>query len=196
MSNGSGVGRLSPPAAVQVMVLAPACVLALACMLAGCASGPDESGPGPALSAATPGAATQVAAPAGLRGKTELNGYHMPVRYTAAHGDTWESIASHFRMTPAILKSFNEAASVAAGQEIDLRGVSVPQLGAAGHVTGVDSQGQLLYRAASGDTPAGIASRYGVPLYALRMANLDLLTGREWIPAAGTTIAIPTAPAG
>jgi LysM repeat protein len=163
-------------------------------MLAGCASGPDESGAAPAARA---GAGTATAAPpVGLRGRTELNGYRLPVRYTAADGDTWESIASHFRMTPEILKSFNESASVAAGQEIDLRGVSVPQLGAAGDVAGHDGQGQLLYRVGAGDTPAGIASRYGVPLYALRMANLDLLTGSEWIPPAGTTLSIPSAPAG
>ncbi|WP_208749574.1 LysM domain-containing protein [Arthrobacter sp. PM3] len=153
-------------------------------------SGPDESGAAPATETAT------AAAPAGLRGATELNGYHLPMRYTAADGDTWESIASYFRMTPEILKSFNEPASVAAGQEIDLRGVSVPQLGAAGQVTGFDGRGRLLYRTRSGDTPAGIASRYGVPLSALRMANLDLLNGGEWIPPAGTVITIPDAPAG
>jgi hypothetical protein len=51
-----------------------------------------------------------------------------------------------------------------------------------------------LYRASAGDTPAGIASRYGVPLYALRIANLNLLNGGEWIPPAGTTITIPNPP--
>ena len=85
-------------------------------------------------------------------------------------------------------------ASVAAGQVIDLRGVAVPQLGAGGSVTGQDEQGRLLYRTRAGDTPAGIASRYGVPLYALRMANLNLLTGGEWIPPDGTTVTIPNQP--
>lgn len=118
------------------------------------------------------------------------------MRYTAVDGDTWEGIAAHFRMTPEILKSFNDSSSVAQGQVIDLRGVDVPQLGAGGSVIGQDGQGQLQYRASAGDTPAGIASRYGVPLYALRIANLDLLTGREWIPPAGTTVVIPNPPAG
>ena len=67
----------------------------------------------------------------------------------------------------------------------------MPQLGAGGSVTGQDGQGRLLYRTGAGDTPAGIASRYGVPLYALRIANLNLLTGGEWIPPAGTTVTIP-----
>ena len=80
------------------------------------------------------------------------------------------------------------------GQVIDLRGVDVPQLGAGGSVTGQDGQGQLLYKVSAGDTPAGIASRYGIPLYALRIANMDLLTGSEWIPPAGTTVAIPNPP--
>ncbi|WP_155855747.1 LysM peptidoglycan-binding domain-containing protein [Arthrobacter sp. 9MFCol3.1] len=123
-----------------------------------------------------------------------MNGFLQPMRYTAVDGDTWEGIAAHFRMTPEILKSFNEAESVAAGEIIDLRGVDVPQLGAGGSVTGHDGQGRLLYRASAGDTPAGIASRYGVPLYALRIANLNLLTGGEWIPPAGATVAIPNPP--
>ena len=116
------------------------------------------------------------------------------MRYTAVDGDTWEDIAAHFRMTPEILRSFNEAVSVAAGAVIDLSGVDMPQPGAGGSVIGQDRQGQLLYRASAGDTPAGIASRYGVPLYALRIANLNLLTGGEWIPPAGTTVAIPNPP--
>ncbi|WP_223980473.1 LysM domain-containing protein [Arthrobacter sp. NicSoilB8] len=116
------------------------------------------------------------------------------MRYTAVDGDTWEGIAAHFQMTPEILKSFNESASVAAGQVIDLRGVDVPQLGAGGSVTGQDGHGQFLYRASAGDTPAGIASRYGVPLHALRIANLNLLTGSEWIPPAGTIVTIPNPP--
>jgi len=123
-----------------------------------------------------------------------MNGYFLPMRYTAADGDTWEGIASHFLMTPEILRSFNKSASVGAGQVIDLRGVDVPQIGAGGSVTGQDGQGQLLYKVSAGDTPAGIASRYGIPLYALRIANLDLLTGHEWIPPAGTTVAIPNPP--
>lgn len=123
-----------------------------------------------------------------------MNGYFLPMRYTAADGDTWEGIASHFRMTPEILKNFNASVVISAGQVIDLRGVAVPQLGAGGSVTGRDEQGRLLYRASPGDTPAGIASRYGVPLHALRIANLDLLTGGEWIPPAGTTVTIPSPP--
>ncbi|MGY3319986.1 LysM peptidoglycan-binding domain-containing protein [Arthrobacter sp. TE12232] len=123
-----------------------------------------------------------------------MNGYFLPMRYTAADSDTWEGIAAHFRMTPEILRSFNEPVPLAAGQVVDLRGVDVPQLGAGGHVTGQDGQGRLLYRTVPGDTPSGIASRYGVPLHALRMANLDLLTGGEWIPPAGTTVTIPNAP--
>ncbi len=116
------------------------------------------------------------------------------MRYTAVDGDTWEDIAAHFRMTPEILRSFNEAVSIAAGEVIDLSGVDVPQPGAGGSVTGQDRQGRLLYRASAGDTPAGIASRYGVPLYALRIANLNLLTGGEWLPPAGATVAIPNPP--
>ncbi len=143
------------------------------------------------ISGAIPGASP---AAEGLLGTTETNGFLRPMRYTAVDGDTWEGIAAHFRMTPEILKSFNESTSVAAGQVIDLRGVDVPQLGAGGSVTGQDEQGQFLYRSSAGDTPAGIASRYGVPLYALRIANLNLLTGGEWIPPAGTTVTIPNPP--
>ena len=128
-------------------------------------------------------------------GRTETNGFLRPMSYTAVDGDTWEGIAAHFRMTPEILKSFNESASVTAGEVIDLRGVAVPQPGAGGSVTGQDEQGRLLYRTSAGDTPAGIASRYGVPLYDLRIANLHLLTGGEWIPPAGTTVTIPNPPA-
>ena len=45
-----------------------------------------------------------------------MNGFLLPMRYTAVDGDTWEGIAAHFRMTPEILRSFNEAVSVAAGR--------------------------------------------------------------------------------
>jgi LysM repeat protein len=123
-----------------------------------------------------------------------MNGFLRPLRYTTVDGDTWEGIAAHFRMTPEILQSFNEPLSLAAGQVIDLTGAGVPQPGAGGSVTGHDEQGRFLYRTSTGDTPAGIASRYGVPLPALRMANLNLLTGGEWMPAAGTTVTIPNLP--
>lgn len=193
MSHGSGVLRLLAAAAVLVA--------ALSIFLTACDTGAD---PFPGTAAGRPasefpvsssGAATTTG-PAGLQGTTETNGFFRPIRYTAVDGDTWEGIAAHFRMTPEILKSFNEPASVAAGQVIDLRGADVPQLGARGSITGQDAQGQLLYRASAGDTPAGIASRFGVPLYALRIANLNLLTGGEWIPPAGTTVAIPNPPNG
>jgi hypothetical protein len=163
-------------------------------MLTACDAGPDTSGRTPAGRPAAAAPATSPE-PAGLRGATEMNGYFLPMRYTAADGDTWEGIASHFRMTPEILKNFNESAVISAGQVIDLRGVAVPQLGAGGQVTGKDEQGRLLYETITGDTPAGIASRYGVPLHALRIANLNLLTGGEWIPPAGTTVTIPNPPA-
>jgi nucleoid-associated protein YgaU len=167
-------------------------------LLAACGSGPDVRGGTPAAIAhgTSPAAAAPATsqAAADLLGTTEINGFFQPMRYTAVDGDTWEGIAAHFRMTPEILMSFNESASVAAGEVIDLRGVDVPQLGAGGSVTGQDGQGRLLYKANAGDTPAGIASRYGVPLYALRIANLSLLSGGEWIPPAGTTIAIPNPP--
>ena len=124
-----------------------------------------------------------------------MNGFLRPMRYTAVDGDTWEGIAAYFQMTPEILRSFNGSDSVAAGEVIDLRGVDVPQPEAGGSVTGQDEQGRLLYRTSTGDTPAGIASRYGVPLHALRMANLNLLTGGEWIPPTGTMVTIPNPPA-
>ncbi|SDK68337.1 LysM peptidoglycan-binding domain-containing protein [Arthrobacter sp. ok362] len=189
MSHGSGVKRVRPAAAVVLAVV-------LAGLLAACASGADAPGGTPAAAAhgTSPTAAATSPAPPGLLGTTEINGFFQPMRYTAVDGDTWEGIAAHFRMTPEILRSFNESASVAAGKVIDLRGVDVPQLGAGGSVTGQDGRGQLLYRTRAGDTPAGIASRYGVPLHALRIANLNYLTGGEWIPPAGTTVAIPNPP--
>ncbi|SKB43332.1 LysM domain-containing protein [Arthrobacter sp. 49Tsu3.1M3] len=190
MNLGSGAHRARPAAAV---LLAAVLAAALVILLAACSSGADAPGGAPAGHPAVSAPAT-APAPGGLRGTTEVNGFLLPMRYTAVDGDTWEGIAAHFRMTPEILKSFNEAESVAAGEIIDLRGVDVPQLGASGRVTGQDGQGQLLYRASAGDTPAGIASRYGVPLYALRIANLNLLNGGEWIPPAGTTITIPNPP--
>ncbi|MFF2244891.1 LysM peptidoglycan-binding domain-containing protein [Arthrobacter sp. NPDC058130] len=182
MSHGSGVKRVRPAAAVLLAA-------ALAGLLTTCDSGVGASGGSPA---ASPPATTP--APAGLQGTTEMNGFFQPMRYTVVDGDTWEGIAAHFRMTPDILRSFNESGSVAAGEVIDLKGVDVPQLGAGGRVTGQDGQGRLLYETIAGDTPAGIASRYGVPLYALRIANLNLLTGHEWIPPAGTTVTIPNPP--
>ena len=212
MSHGSSAGR--PLAATAVVPSALAAVLAaalfavLTTLLVACDSGANPSAGSPAgqpaapASPASPAALSPAPPPApspadeGLQGRTETNGFFQPMRYTAVDGDTWEGIAAHFRMTPEILKSFNESPSVTEGQVIDLRGVDVPQLGAGGSVTGQDGQGQFLYRASAGDTPAGIASRYGVPLYALRMANLSLLTGREWIPPAGTTVVIPNPPAG
>ncbi len=186
MSHGSGVKRVPRATAVLLAVV-------LAGLLTACESGADAPGETPAgrPAAAAPAPSS---APAGLLGTTETNGFFLPMRYTAVDGDTWEGIAAHFLMTPEILRSFNESVSIAAGEVIDLRGVDVPQLGAGGSVTGKDGQGQLLYRAGAGDTPAGIASRYGVPLYALRIANLNLLTGEEWIPPAGTTITIPNPP--
>lgn len=185
MSHSSGVKRVPPAAAVLLAVVLLAAVLAV--LLAACESGAAAQGESPA--AAAP--ATTPAA-GGLQGTTETNGFFQPMRYTAVDGDTWEGIAAHFRMTPEILRSFNEAVSITAGEVIDLRGVAVPQLGAGGSVTGQDGQGRLLYETIAGDTPSGIASRYGVPLYALRIANLNLLTGHEWIPPAGTTVTIPS----
>ena len=197
MSHGSGAKRFLAATAV----LAAALAVALAFLLAACGSGADPSAGTPAgrPAAAIPApslAPSPALSPAaeGLLGTTETNGFLRPMRYTAVDGDTWEGIAAHFRMTPEILRSFNESTSVAAGQVIDLRGVDVPQLGAGGSVTGQDEQGQSLYRSSAGDTPSGIASRYGVPLYALRIANLNLLTGGEWIPPAGTTVTIPNPP--
>ena len=187
MSHGSGIKRVRPAAAVLLSAVLAA---ALAVVFIACDSGADASGGTPAVRPAAVAPATP-AEDAGLLGTTEMNGFLRPMHYTAVDGDTWESIAAHFRMTPEILKSFNEPVSVVAGQVVDLRGVAVPQPGAGGSVTGKDEEGRLLYRTSTGDTPAGIASRYGVPLYELRMANLNLLTGGEWIPPAGTTVTIP-----
>jgi hypothetical protein len=182
VSQGSGAKRVPPATAVLLAAV-------LAGLLTACEYGADTAGETPAAATVAPSSA-----PAGPLGTTEVNGFFQPMRYTAVDGDTWEGIAAHFRMTPEILRSFNESVSIAAGEVIDLRGVDVPQVGAGGSVTGQDGQGQLLYRASAGDTPAGIASRYGVPLYALRIANLNLLTGHEWIPPAGATVAIPNLP--
>lgn len=187
MSHGSGVKRFRPAAAVVLAAV-------LAGLLVACASGADAPGGTPAAAATSPAPAAASPTPPGLLGTTELNGFYQPMRYTAVDGDTWEGIAAHFQMTPEILRSFNESVPVAAGKVIDLRGVDVPQLGAGGSVTGRDGRGQLLYRTSAGDTPSGIASRYGVPLHALRIANLNYLTGGEWIPPAGTTVAIPNPP--
>ena len=191
MNLDSGAHRLRPAAAA---LLAAVLAAALAILLAACSSGAEAPGGVPAGRPAASAPATSPAS-GGLRGTTEVNGFLLPMRYAAVDGDTWEGIAAHFRMTPEILRSFNEAVSVAAGEIIDLRGVDVPQLGAGGSVAGQDGQGRVLYRVGAGDTPSGIASRYGVPLYALRIANLNLLTGGEWIPPAGTTVTIPNPPA-
>ena len=192
MSHGSGAKRF--------LAAAAALAAALAFLLTACGSGalrpagPPAGRPAAAIPATPAPSPAAPPAPAVLLGTTETNGFLRPMRYTAVDGDTWEGIAAHFRMTPEILKSFNTSATVAAGQVVDLRGVGVAQLGAGGSVTGLDKQGQPLYRTSPGDTPAGIASRYGVPLYALRIANLNLLTGAEWIPPAGTTVTIPNPP--
>ena len=117
------------------------------------------------------------------------------MRYAAVDGDTWEGIAAHFRMTPEILRSFNEAVSVAAGEIIDLRGVDVPQLGAGGSVTGQDGQGASCTGWAPETLPRASRAATASRSYALRIANLNLLTGGEWIPPAGTTVTIPNPPA-
>ena len=187
MSHGSGVKRFRPAATVVLAAV-------LAGLLTACASGADAPGGTPAAAATSPAPPATSPAPPGLLGTTELNGFYQPMRYTAVDGDTWEGIAAHFRMTPEILRSFNDSASVAAGKVIDLRGVDVPQLGAGGSVTGQDGRGQLLYRTSAGDTPAGIAVRYVVPPDALRIANFNYLTACESIPPAGTTVAIPNPP--
>ncbi len=190
MSHGSGIKCVRPAASVLLSAVLAA---TLAIVLIACDSGADAPVGIPAVRPAAVAPATPEE-DAGLLGATEMNGFLRPMHYTAVDGDTWEGIAAHFRMTPEILRSFNEGVTVAAGQVIDLRGVAVPQPGAGGSVTGQDQQGRLLYRTGAGDTPAGIASRYGVPLYALRMANLNLLTGGEWIPPAGTIVTIPNQP--
>lgn len=163
------------------------CMSAL--LLTGCEYAPQPSNP---EKTATPASASPspTAAAKSLNGKTELNKYYLAVQYTCAEGDTWETVAQGFGIKAEILRTFNQSVALKAGAVIDVRGKDVPQLGAGGPFV-PSADGTATYTVQAEDTYLGISNRFGVPGYALRIANTALLgIGAEL--TAGQKITIPS----
>jgi hypothetical protein len=123
---------------------------------------------------------------------TEVNKCNMAMRYTCVDGDTWESVAREFGMQAEILRSFNRSTTLRAGVVIDLRGRDVPQKGARGRFeSNPDGSGTYIIEAE--DAILGLSSRFGVPGYAIRGANLSVRgQGAELLVAPGEKITIPS----
>ncbi|WP_445153449.1 LysM peptidoglycan-binding domain-containing protein [Arthrobacter sp. Hor0625] len=120
-----------------------------------------------------------------------MNSYYLAVRYTCVDGDTWEAVAREFGMDAEVLRKFNKAETLRAGAVIDLRGEETPQLGAGGSFIS-NPDGTSTYTVAANDTFSGISSRFGVPAYALRGANVSLSgKGAELLAAPGEQLTIP-----
>lgn len=94
-------------------------------------------------------------------------------------------------MDTEVLKNFNKAETLRAGAVIDLRGKETPQPGAGGSFT-ANPDGTSTYNVEANDTFSGISSRFGVPAYALRGANVSLPgKGAELLAAPGEQLTIP-----
>jgi LysM repeat protein len=164
------------------------CISAL--LVTGCEYAPEPSHPAAAPAPASTPSLT--AATSSLKGKTELNKYHLAVQYTCAEGDTWETVAREFGIKAEILRTFNPSVTLKAGAVIDVRGKDVPQLGAGGPFV-PNADGTATYTVQAEDTYVGISSRFGVPGYALRGANTPLRgLGAELTAAPGQKLTIPS----
>jgi LysM repeat protein len=135
---------------------------------------------------------SRASAAGSLNGKTELNKFFLATQYTCVEGDTWETVAREFGIKAEILRTFNEAVTLKAGSTIDLRGTDVPQLGAGGP-SAPNPDGTANYIVKAEDTFLGISSRFGVPDYALRIANPSLRgNGGLLLVAPGQKLTIPS----
>ena len=133
-----------------------------------------------------------MAAASSLKGKTELNKFYLAIHYTCAEGDTWETVAREFGIKTDILRSFNKSAVLQAGAVIDVRGKDVPQLGASGPFVS-NPDGTATYTVQANDTYLGVSSRFGVPDYALRGANMSLRgIGAELTAGPGEKLIVPS----
>ena len=142
---------------------------------------------------ATSASASTASVTKSLNGSTEVNQFFLPVRYTCVEGDTWEAIASEFGLNPEVLKQFNRSVTLQAGASLDLRGRDIPQLGAGGSYSS-SPDGAVSYDIAKDDTLLGITSRFGVPDYAIRIANPTLRgNGHELLLTPGRNLIVPNA---
>lgn len=95
-------------------------------------------------------------------------------------------------MKAEILRAFNRSTTLKAGAVIDLRGRDVPQKGAGGRFE-PNPDGTGTYIIEAEDTVAGLSSRFGLPGYAIRGANLSIRgQGAELLVAPGQKITIPS----
>jgi len=117
-------------------------------------------------------------------------GYH-----TVRKGETLGSIAKHYHMSTAQLKSWNNLSgnTIRVGQKLRVSGGashSTTQVASRDHAKGggATSGGSstVKYKVRSGDTLAGIAKQHGVSVASIKQVN-DLSGGLK----AGTTIRIP-----
>ncbi len=174
---------------MQLIGGAIASICIISTLVTGCGDASQSSGPEKATASTSP---TPAAIAGALNGKTELNKFFLAVHYTCAEGDTWESVAREFGMKADILRSFNKSAVLQAGTVIDVRGKDVPQLGAGGPFV-QNPDGTATYTVQANDTYSGLGSRFGVPDYALRGANLSLHGfGAELTADPGQKITIPS----
>ena len=184
-------GKPVRPVRIRMMRTVAASMCMSALLVTGCQYAPQPSNP---EKTATPASASPspTADARSLNGKTELNKYYLAIHYTCAEGDTWETVAREFGIKAEILRTFNPSATLKAGDVIDVRGKGVPQLGARGPFV-PNADGTATYTVQAEDTYLGISSRFGVPGYALRIANTVLRgIGAELTAAPGQKITIPS----
>lgn len=172
-----------------VPAMSAMCISAV--LLTGCEYAHPPGTPEKATASASASAAPSPAVAGSLNGKTGLNKFFLATEYTCVEGDTWETVARAFGIKTDILKTFNKSAVLKAGTVIDVRGKEVPQLGAGGQFV-PNPDGTGTYTVQAEDTLSGISSRFGVPGYALRGANLSLRgTGAELTADPGQQLTIP-----
>lgn len=194
-NRGTRLGRqrqLVLPVLARKTTAAVAALCIIAALVSGCEYTPQPEATDKAT-ASTSAPPSPTAVTNSLNGSTELNQFHLAVRYTCVEGDTWETVASAFGLEPEVLKQFNKSTTLRAGSAVDLRGRNVPQLGAGGSVSS-SPDGTLSYGVAAGDTLSGITSRFGVPQYALRVSNPTLPSdGAGLLLTPGQKLTVPNA---
>jgi LysM repeat protein len=183
-------GEWIGPARVRMVRTVASSMCMSALLVTGCEYAPQPSHPAAAPAPAS--TLSPTAATSSLKGKTELNKYHLAVQYTCAEGDTLETVAREFGIKAEILRTFNPSVTLKAGAVIDVRGEDVPQLGAGGPFV-PNADGTATYTVQAEDTYLGISSRFGVPGYALRGANTALRgIEAELTAAPGQKLTIPS----
>lgn len=186
-------GKPVRPARARMIRTVAASMCMSALLVTGCEYAPQPSNPAKATASTSASTSPSPAGVAGsLNGKTELNKFFLAIQYTCVEGDTWETVAREFGIKADILRTFNKSAVLRAGAVIDLRGKDVPQLGAGGQFV-PNPDGTATYTVQAEDTFLAISSRFGVPGYALRGANLSLRgIGTELTADPGQKLTIPS----